>query len=150
MNKQTLKTTIMVKKEVEEPIEVQLCPICGSVPKVQYYASPVNGKPYTMVKCHNCNICADIKYWNKLSYEERDNEKSDVFPDENDVFINSSVRHFLARYGIQGENSDERLKFMEKNGYVAVWEKTNIGGTYKYVLYKDNEKIAELDYIKEK
>lgn len=73
MNKQTLKTTIMVKKEVEEPIEVQICPICGTTPHSRYYTfrfdTCTDGKEREIF-CPNCGLTARLKDWNKLYYEE--------------------------------------------------------------------------------
>lgn len=88
MNKQTLKTTIMVKKEVEEPIEVQICPICGTVPSSTFYfiepLKPINTTPpkykdraqwktpKITIHCPNCGLQARLQDWNKLSYEENE------------------------------------------------------------------------------
>lgn len=91
MNKHTLKTTIMVKKEVEEPVEVQICPVCGSVPRADNdlfslcgtfdLGAPVDNPPKykdraklrgnpIIVSCPNCGLQARLQDWNKLSYEE--------------------------------------------------------------------------------
>ncbi len=79
MNKQTLKTTIMVKKEVEEPVEVQICPICGGTPRLVDYETKTyrlnNGNvtfQKILIGCPNCGLQARLQDWNKLSYEEEE------------------------------------------------------------------------------
>ena len=163
MNKQTLKTTIMVKKEVEEPIEVQICPICGSVPyafcSVLSIGNPIDNppkykdrakwkEPKVIICCPNCHLEARLQDWNKLSYEENDDKENDIPSDDEDRLINAFINTFLSRHGIQGETPIEMSQYMRKHGYIGEMRYEN-GERSGYVLYKDGKEIARCKFINE-